>query len=41
MAVFFVQYSISLRNALSCRAFPLEKQSTGLFFNSLFAERLT
>ncbi|MDY3215276.1 MAG: hypothetical protein SOW77_08415, partial [Ruminococcus sp.] len=24
---------------LSCRAFPLKKQSTGLFFNSPFAER--
>jgi len=27
-------------NALSYSAFPLEKQSTGLFFNSPFAERL-
>ena len=28
-------------NALSCRAFPLQKQSTGLFLNSPFAERLS
>ena len=27
--------------ALSCRAFPLSKQSAGLFGNSPFAERLT
>ena len=27
-------------DALSCRAFPLKKQSTGLFFNSPLAERL-
>ncbi|MDY3791213.1 MAG: hypothetical protein SOZ56_01905 [Oscillospiraceae bacterium] len=27
-------------DALSCRASPLEKQSTGLFFNSPLAERL-
>ena len=33
--------SIYLGNALSCRAFPLSKQSYGLFGNSPFAERLT
>ena len=27
-------------DALSCRASPLKKQSTGLFFNSPLAERL-
>ena len=30
---------IPLGEALSCRASPLQKQSTGLFLNSPFAER--
>ena len=32
--------AIQLGKSLSCRDFPLEKQSTGLFFNSPFSERL-
>ena len=30
---------IFLGNAFTCKAFPLKKQSTGLFFNSPFAKR--